>query len=132
MNKAMIFSWALRLVAAIIMLQTLYFKFTAAPESVFIFSSLGIEPWGRITIGIAELLAAILLLFPATVLWGALMGFGIMVGAVASHLFVLGISVMDDGGQLFIYGLIVLFACSILLFQNRAQLLAFKPKLIRK
>ena len=88
----------LRLVAAIILLQTLYFKFTGAKESIFIFSSLGIEPYGRIGSGVVELIAAILILIPRTAWLGALIGFGVMIGALLSHLFVLGIVVQDDGG----------------------------------
>ena len=131
MQTKKIFSWGLRLLAAVILLQTLFFKFSAAPESVYIFSAVGLEPWGRIGTGIAELIAAILLLIPSTIVWGAIMGIGIMLGAVATHLFVLGIEVMNDGGQLFIYALLVLTACIILLFQNRQQLFLLKTKLIK-
>ena len=131
MHIKKIFSWILRLLAALILLQTLFFKFTAAPESVYIFTALGLEPWGRIGTGIAELIAAILLLIPSTIIWGAIMGIGIMMGAVATHLFVLGIEVKDDGGQLFIYGVIVLTACIILLIQNRQQLFLLKAKWIK-
>src|SRR5215204_3118673 len=104
-RTTIILSWALRLLAAAIMLQTLYFKFTAAEESVYIFSTLGIEPWGRIGTGIMELIAAVLILVPRTVVIGAILSIGIMAGAVFSHLFILGISVQHDGGQLFIYAL---------------------------
>lgn len=131
MRTKKIFSWVLRLLAAVILLQTLFFKFSASPESVYIFSAVGLEPWGRIGTGVAELIAAILLLIPSTIVWGAIMGIGIMLGAVATHLFVLGIEVMDDGGQLFIYGLIVLTACIILLIQNRQQLFLLKAKWIK-
>ena len=91
----------LRLVAAIIMLQTLYFKFTAAPESVYIFSQLGMEPWGRIGVGVQELIASVLLLIPATVVFGAILGFGLMAGALFFHFTTLGIAVQGDGGKLF-------------------------------
>ena len=97
--------------AAAILLQTLYFKFTAAPESVYIFSTLGLEPWGRIGSGVAELIASILLLVPATTALGALLSLGVISGAIVSHLTVLGIVVMDDGGELFALALVV-FACS--------------------
>lgn len=103
--------WTCRIVAAVILLQTLYFKFTAAPESVYIFSRLGLEPWGRIGSGIAELIASVLLLVPRTTAVGALLALGIISGAIVSHLTVLGIVVMDDGGELF--GLaVVVFVCS--------------------
>ncbi len=131
MQTKKIFSWGLRLLAAVILLQTLFFKFSAAPESVYIFSAVGLEPWGRIGTGVAELIAAVLLLLPGTIVWGAIMGIGIMLGAVATHLFVLGIEVMNDGGQLFIYALLVLTACIILFFQNRQQLVLLKTKLTK-
>ncbi|MFH7013881.1 DoxX family protein [Flavobacterium sp. FlaQc-52] len=112
-------AWILRIIASAILLQTLYFKFTAAPESVYIFSTLGIEPYGRIGSGIAELIVAILILIPKTTWLGALGGCGVMTGAVFSHLFVLGIEVKGDGGFLFFLALITLVCCLILLYQNR-------------
>ncbi len=129
MPSKKIVSLLLRLLAAVILLQTLFFKFSAAPESVYIFSRIGIEPWGRIGTGVAELIAAVLLLIPSTIALGSVMGIGIMLGAIATHLFVLGIEVMNDGGQLFIYALIVLIACCILLLQNRQQLILLKAKI---
>lgn len=120
--------WVLRLLAAIILLQTLFFKFSAAEESVYIFSRLGMEPWGRIGSGIAELIAAILILVPATTAFGALIGLGVMCGAVFFHLTSLGIVVMDDHGQLFIYALLVLVCCALLLVIHRRQLLALLGK----
>ncbi|GAB3926480.1 DoxX family protein [Larkinella terrae] len=111
--------WLLRVVAAGIMLQTLYFKFTAAPESVYIFSKVGMEPWGRILVGIFELIASVLILFPRTTAYGALIGIGVMTGAVFMHIFRLGIVVQDDSGQLFIYALLVLGSCLTLAYQQR-------------
>ncbi|MBL0339909.1 MAG: DoxX family protein [Bacteroidetes bacterium] len=114
--------WILRIVPALIMLQTLYFKFSASEESVFIFSTLGVEPWGRIVSGIMELIAGVLLLIPRTTFWGALIGCGVMAGAVMSHLFILGIEVMGDNGQLFAYAIITLICCVFLLIINKNQL----------
>jgi hypothetical protein len=94
-------SWVVRLAVAAILAQTLFFKFTAAPESVYIFTKLGLEPWGRIGSGAAELVAVVLLLVPATVVYGALLAFGVIAGALASHLGPLGIEVLGDGGLLF-------------------------------
>ena len=91
--KNTLFIWIIKLVAVIILLQTLYFKFTAAPESVYIFSTLGIEPFGRIGSGIVELIASILILIPRTTLLGAVLGFATMLGAIFSHIFVLGIEI---------------------------------------
>ncbi len=102
--------WTCRIVAALIMLQTLYFKFTASPKSVYIFSQVGTEPVGRIATGIAELLASVFILIPKTSLIGATLSLIIMIGALATHISILGIEVMNDGGQLFIYAVIVALA----------------------
>jgi uncharacterized membrane protein YphA (DoxX/SURF4 family) len=114
--------WVLRIVAALIMLQTLYFKFTGAEESVYIFSSLGMEPWGRIGTGVLELIASVLILYPRTTIFGAALGAGLMSGAIFFHLTKLGIVIKNDGGQLFIYALIVLLSCLALLFIKRKEL----------
>ena len=118
----LVLSWVLQLAAAGILLQTLFFKFTGAEESVYIFTALGAEPWGRIGSGVVELLASVLLLVPATASLGAVMALGVMAGAILSHLAVLGIEVKGDGGLLFGLALVV-FACSaIVLGIRRAQL----------
>jgi hypothetical protein len=122
-----IIAWILRLSAAVIMLQTLYFKFTAAPESVYIFSILGLEPWGRIGIGSLELIASILLVIPKTTSLGALLAVGIMAGALFAHLTKLGIVVQNDGGQLFTLALIVFITCAVLLLIFRKQLMTYIP-----
>jgi uncharacterized membrane protein YphA (DoxX/SURF4 family) len=122
MKAKTIISWLLRILAALILLQTLFFKFTAAEESVYIFSKLGMEPWGRIGSGIAELIASILLLIPRTIVLGALLATGIMAGALVAHLTVLGIVVKDDGGYLFILCLTVLSSSLALLIIHRDQL----------
>ena len=114
--------WLLRIAAAAILLQTLFFKFTGAPESVHIFETMGIEPWGRYASGIAELVAAVLLLLPRTVAVGAAMGAGIMVGAIGSHLTKLGIVVQDDGGTLFALAVVVFVACCVSLWLHRREL----------
>lgn len=118
-------TWIARIVAAVILLQTLYFKFSGAEESVYIFSTLGIEPYGRIGSGIAELISAILILVPRTTLIGAIMGCGVMTGAILSHLFVLGIEVQNDGGELFILAIITFICCDFLIFQNKNKILDF-------
>ncbi|HMI67995.1 MAG TPA: DoxX family membrane protein [Cyclobacteriaceae bacterium] len=131
MKTKTILSGFLRLVAAVILLQTLYFKFTGQPESIYIFSKVGMEPWGRIGSGVAELLASILLLVPATIVIGAFLAAGIMVGALAAHLFILGIEVRGDGGQLFVYALVVLIASIVLLFVHFQQLISFKKRFLK-
>lgn len=100
-------SWALQALAAAILLQTLFFKFTGAEESVYIFTTVGAEPWGRIGSGVLELIAAILLLVPATAAVGGLLAAGLMGGAIMSHLTILGIDVKGDGGLLFGLALVV-------------------------
>lgn len=109
----------LRLVAAVILLQTLYFKFTAHPESVELFTKMGVEPWGRIGTGIIELVVAILLLIPSTVFIGAFLGIGLMSGAILSHLTIIGIESKGDGGQLFMLAIVVWICCAILMLLNK-------------
>src|SRR5438045_6474524 len=116
-----IVAWICRIAAAMILLQTLFFQFTAAPESVYIFTKVGLEPWGRIGSGIAELIAAILILIPATTWWCAGLALAVMAGAIFSHLTVLGIVVMDDGGLLFGLALAVAACSTLLLFLQRRR-----------
>jgi uncharacterized membrane protein YphA (DoxX/SURF4 family) len=124
MNMKTITYWALRIIPAIILLQTLYFKFSAAPESVYIFTTLGMEPYGRIGSGIAELIAGILLVIPATSLYGAVLALGIMGGAIMSHLTKLGISVMDDGGYLFGLAIVVALCSAVIVWLEKDKLWA--------
>lgn len=114
--------WILKLIAALILLQTLFFKFTAAPESVYIFSTVGMEPWGRIGIGVLELIASVLILVPATTVFGALLAAGLMLGALFFHLTKLGIVVQNDGGRLFLYAVLVLLSSVVLVFIKKADL----------
>ena len=120
--KNNVFTWIIKLTAVVILVQTLYFKFTGAEESVYIFSTLGAEPWGRIGSGVVELIASIFILIPRTTLLGALMGLGTMAGAILSHLVFLGIVVKNDGGTLFILAIITFICCAILVFQNRDKI----------
>jgi len=114
--------WILKLIAAIIMLQTLFFKFTAAEESVYIFTQLSMEPYGRIGIGILELIASTLILLPKTTVYGAVLAIGLMAGALFFHITTLGIEVKGDGGQLFVYALVVLLTSLTLVVIYRTQL----------
>lgn len=113
---------ALRLVPAAILAQTLWFKFSAAPEPVWIFEQLGAEPWGRIGTGLAEALAVVALLLPSRAALGGLLTAGLMAGAVGSHLAVLGIEVQGDGGALFAMALVSLACGALLAWRRRAQL----------
>lgn len=114
--------WVLRLVAAAIMLQTLFFKFTGAPESIYIFEQVGLEPFGRYASGVAELIASILLLVPRTTWLGAVIGLGVISGAIMSHLTVLGIEVQGDDGTLFAMAVVVFISCAVLLFLHRTDI----------
>ena len=122
-------SWALQLAAAVILFQTLFFKFTGAEESVYIFTTLGMEPWGRIGSGIAELIACVLLIVPRTVPLGAILAMGVMAGAIASHLTRLGIVVKDDGGLLFALAVIVFVCSAVVLWIRRRDIPVIGPRL---
>lgn len=122
--KKSILIWVIKLIAVVILLQTLFFKFTAAPESVYIFTTLGIEPYGRIGSGIVELIASILILIPRTTLLGAIIGLSTMVGAILSHIVKLGIEINDDGGALFILANITTICCLFLIYMNKEKIRA--------
>ena len=115
-------SWICRIVAAVILGQTLFFKFTGAEESVYIFTKVGLEPWGRYGSGVAELIAATLLLTPRFAWAGALLALGVISGALISHLTVLGIVVKDDRGLLFGLAVTVFMTSAITAFLHRQQI----------
>ena len=118
-------SWLLQIVAAVIMGQTLFFKFSGAPEPVYIFTTLGAEPYGRLLAAVSELVAVVLLLWPAMAGAGGLLGLGVMSGALMAHLTTkLGIELLGDGGLLFALGIVVWVACAGIVFLRRNQLLA--------
>lgn len=123
-----VISWIARLVAAVIMLQSLFFKFSGSEESVYIFTTVGMEPWGRIGVGVLELIASILLFIPALVWFGSLLAFGLMAGAIGMHLTLLGIEVKGDSGQLFIYAILVAVCSLIVLWNSRHQI----PDVLKK
>jgi len=117
-----VLSWVLRIAAAIILLQTLFFKFTGAPESVYIFTKVGAEPWGRIGSGVVELIAAVLILTPRFTWLGSLLAIGVMAGAILSHVTVLGIEVRSDKGLLFALALIVFVCSTVNLLLHRTEI----------
>jgi uncharacterized membrane protein YphA (DoxX/SURF4 family) len=117
-----IVSWLLQIAVAVILFQTLFFKFTGAEESRYIFTQVGAEPWGRIGSGILELVAVILLLIPATVTLGAILALGAASGAILSHLTRLGIVVKDDGGLLFALAVTIFISSAIILILRRAEI----------
>jgi len=124
-----VLSWVLRITAAIILLQTLFFKFTSAPESVYIFTRVGAEPWGRIGSGVVELIAAILIMTPGFTWLGSLLAMGVMAGAILSHLTLLGIEVQGDKGLLFALALIVFVCSTVNLLLHRSEIPAIGRRL---
>ena len=132
MKKTNLIVIIIKFAVAIILLQTLYFKFTAAPESVYIFRTVGMEPWGRIGSGIVELLAATLLFIPRFTWLGALLAIGSMMGAIFFHLTILGIEVMNDGGLLFILACVVFVCCLVLLWNERQKIPVLSKYLVTR
>jgi len=124
MKIATVVYWIARLLAAVIMLQTLFFKFTASAESVYIFTTVGMEPWGRIGVGVMELVAAVLIVVPATAWLGAGLALGLMVGAIGMHLTVLGIEVQGDHGYLFGLALAVTLCSLYVLVHDKDKVLS--------
>jgi len=106
-------SLIIRIVVAVILVQTLRYKFTGHPDSIYIFTKVGMEPYGRIMIGVIELIASILILIPRTVWLGAGLAAGVLAGAIFLHLTKIGIEVQGDGGGLF-YMAIGTFALSLI------------------
>jgi putative oxidoreductase len=115
-------SWFGQVVAAVILGQTLYFKFSGAPEAVWLFTELGVEPWGRVGLGVVELIAVVLLLVPRTAAIGAALSVNLMFGALFTHLVLVGIEIQGDGGLLFSLAIVALIASSVALFVRRAEL----------
>lgn len=121
-RSQVVISWALQLLVAGILTQTLFFKFTGAEESVYIFTTVGAEPWGRIGSGVLELIAALMLIVPALAPYGAILTIGLMGGAIMSHLTLLGIDVKGDGGLLFGLAVLAFTGSVIVLALRRSQI----------
>lgn len=121
-GAALKLTWTAQILAAAILGQTLFFKFTGAPEAVELFTTLGVEPFGRIGLGVVELLTVIALLIPRTAALGGLASLGLMVGAIGSHLTVLGIEVAGDGGALFGMAVVTALAGGVITYVRRAEL----------
>ncbi len=124
--------WAARLIAAVILLQTLYFKFTGAPESVYIFTTVGIEPWGRIGVGVMELIASGFLLITSTAWLGAGLALGLMLGAIGMHLTLLGIEVQGDGGYLFFLALAVSMCSAFVIWVDQGKMQELIKRVLRR
>ncbi len=121
-TKANKIAWVAQVLAALILAQTLFFKFTGAEESVALFETLGAEPWGRIGSGVAEAIAIVLLLIPRTAALGGLLTAGLMVGAIGAHLTKLGIEWHGDGGLLFALAVTTFVASFVVAFVRRGSL----------
>jgi putative oxidoreductase len=124
-SKALkIFDWIVRIVVAVILLQTLFFKFSGARESIYIFTTVGAEPWGRIGSGVVELIASILLLIPRTAAVGAILVFGTACGAIFSHLTKLGLTIpaVDDHGELFGLAVTIFVGSLVVLYLRRGEI----------
>ncbi len=126
----MLIYWIARIAVALILLQTLFFKFSGAEESVYIFTTVGIEPWGRIGVGVLELLASVLVLISTTTWLGAGLALGLMIGAIGMHLTLLGIEVQGDGGYLFYLALGVAACSVIVLLIDREKIVQFSKNLL--
>ena len=124
-SKALkIFDWIVRIVVAVILLQTLFFKFSGARESIYIFTTVGAEPWGRIGSGVVELIESILLLMPRTAAAGAILVFGTACGAIFAHLTKLGLTIpaVDDHGELFGLAVTIFVGSLIVLYLRRGEI----------
>ncbi|MFH6982947.1 DoxX family protein [Marinoscillum sp. 108] len=117
-----LFEWLLSILAAFLLLQTLFYKFSGSDESVYIFTQVGMEPWGRYASGVVELLAGVLLLSQKYRAYGAVLGLGVISGALFFHLTSLGIEVLGDDGRLFYYALTVFISCILLLIMRKKDI----------
>lgn len=115
-------SWFFQIVAAVVLAQTLFYKFSGAAESKFIFSTLGVEPWGRVATGLLELVAVVLLLTPRLAVFGGLLSASLMAGAILSHVTKLGLVVQNDGGLLFALAVTVFASAALVVWLRRFQL----------
>lgn len=133
-------TWACQVIAAGILAQTLYFKFTGAPETVALFEVIGLGTPGRLGTGVAELAAAVLLLIPRTAALGGLLSLGVISGAIMGHLTKLGISIDPvalgnpaleplKGPTLFGLAVIVFAASAIVVAIRRREIPILGPKL---
>lgn len=135
MNKSNIIIWVLRIALAGLYLMMSLPKFAGADMTIHIFSSIGIEPWGRYLTGAIEVLVFLLVLIPATTIYGVLLSLVTIFGALMTHFFIIGIVVknasgtINDGGEIFITALIILALSLINLYVHRSAVPGFnKPQ----
>ena len=140
MKANSLISKLLSIIAAVILLQTLYFKFTAHPQSIRLFTSIGAyihwygaNPYMRIGTGVMELIAGILLLVPSVRFLGALMSLGVISGAIATHLLIPTVGVNFGGDPWLFIMAVIVFVCSfILLIIHKDQGLTLYQQYIKK
>ncbi len=113
--------WVLRILAAAILLPVGYQKLMGDEMSIMLFDTLGMEPHGRVIIGVVEIIAALLLLSPLAAS-GALLAVGVMLGAIIAHVTVLGVEVGGDGGRLLVMLSIVFASTTTVLVALRREL----------
>lgn len=116
--------WIFQVIGGLILLQASVFKFIGAPETVHIFTTMGVEPWGRFLTGILEVAAGVMLLVPRTAALGAALALGVISGAILSHLTVLGIAIeaIGDSGEMFGMAIAVFVASLVVLVIRRREL----------
>jgi len=124
-----ILEWIFSVIAALLLLQTLFYKFSGSEESIYIFTTVGMEPWGRIGAGIFELIASVLLLTNRLKIYGAICALGVISGAIFFHLTSLGIEVMNDNGLLFYYAVTIFVSCLIILLFRKKEIPLIGSKL---
>ena len=115
-----IISWVLQLVVVFILGHTLFYKFTDAPETVELFAQLGMGAFGYKLIGLLELIACVLLLMPASVATGALLGWGLMTGAIIAHVTEIGFE--GESGVLGALAITAWLCCTVIMYLNRTSL----------
>ena len=116
-----IIAWIAQVLAAAILITAASSKLTSAPDAIALFSTLGVEPWGRFALGSVELLTAALLLFPRTAGIGGLFGIVLMTGAIATHLFKIGVMYGGDP-SLFIMAVLVFLSSAITVYLRRPRM----------
>jgi len=110
MNVKFIMTWILIIPTVLILIYNAYVKLSSSPGAIQLFTGLGLEPYGRLLLGATEIFAALLIVYPPTMKYGAVLGVILMSGVILIHLTKLGIALGGDY-SFFIMG-IVAFCCS--------------------
>lgn len=117
MNIKFIMSWIFIILAFAILVYNAYLKLNSNSGAIQLFSGLGLEPYGRFAIGLFELTAALLLLYPGTVKYGAVLGFILMTGVIFIHITKIGIA-LNGNYSFFFMGVIAFFCCTGLIWMT--------------